>query len=61
MQESGIVCTLIKESQDLHSAEVWKTVKGRFLTYFNSIGSTKEQQLKAWKELKWKPEEEKFN
>ena len=46
--------------QDLHSAEGWKTVKSKFLTYFNPIGSTKEQQIKAWKELKWKPEEEKL-
>ena len=45
---------------DLHSAEGWKTVKSKFLTYFNPIGSTKEQQIKAWKELKWKPEEEKL-
>ena len=37
-----------------------KTIKSRFLTYFNPIGSTKEQQIKAWKELKWKPEEEKL-
>ena len=45
---------------DLHSADGWKTVKSKFLTYFNPIGSTKEQQIKAWKELKWKPEEEKL-
>ena len=47
--------------QDLHSAEGWKTVKSKFLTYFNRIGSTKEQQIKAWKELKWNPEEEKVD
>ena len=45
---------------NLHSADGWKTVKNKFLTYFNPIGSTKEQQIKAWKELKWKPEEEKL-
>ena len=50
-----------KRVQDLHSAEGWKTVKSKFLTYFNPMGSTKEQQIKAWKELKWKPEEEKLN
>ena len=49
-----------KRIQDLHSAEGWKTVKSKFLTYFNPIGSTKEQQIKAWKELKWKPEEAKL-
>ena len=37
---------------DLHSAEGWKAVKSKFLTFFNPIGSTKEQQIKAWKELK---------
>ena len=42
----------------LYSEEGWKAIKSRFLTYFNPIGSTKEQQIKAWKELKWKPEEE---
>ena len=46
-----------KRVQDLHSAEGWKTVKSKFLTYFNPIGSTKEQQIKAWKELKWKLED----
>ena len=45
---------------DLYSEEGWKAIKSRFLTYFNPIGSTKEQQIKAWKELKWKPEEEKL-
>ena len=49
-----------KRIPDLHSAEGWKTVKSKFLTYFNPIGSTKKQQIKAWKELKWKPEEEKL-
>ena len=40
-----------KRVWDLHSAGGWKTVKSKFLTYFNPIGSTKEQQIKAWK--KW--------
>ena len=44
----------------LHTADGWKSVKSKFLTYFNPIGSTKEQQIKAWKELKWKHEEEKL-
>ena len=30
------------------------------LTYFNPIGSTKEQQIKAWKEMIRKPGEEKL-
>ena len=45
---------------DLYSEAGWKTIKSKFLTYFNPIGSTKEQQIKAWKELIWKPEEEKL-
>ena len=45
---------------DLYSEAGWKTIKSQFLTYFNPIGSTKEQQIKAWKELKWNPEEEKL-
>ena len=45
---------------DLYSEAGWKAMKTRFLIYFNPIGSTKEQQIKAWKELKWKPEEEKL-
>ena len=44
----------------LYSEAGWKTIKSRFLTYFNPTGSTKEQQIKAWKELKWEPEEEKL-
>ena len=46
---------------NLYSEAEWKAIKSRFLTYFNPLGSTKEQQIKAWKELKWKPEEEKTN
>ena len=45
---------------ELHTADGWKTVTSKFLTYFNPIGSTKEEQIKAWKELKRKPEEEKL-
>ena len=40
-----------KRVPNLHSADGWKTVKSKFLTYFNPIGSTKEQQIKAWKEM----------
>ena len=49
-----------KRVPHLHSADGWKTVKCKFLTYFNPISSTKEQQIKAWKELKWKSEKEKL-
>ena len=49
-----------KRVPELHSADGWKAVKEKFLTYFNPVGSTKEQQIKAWKEMVWKPEEEKL-
>ena len=49
-----------KRVPNFHSADGWETVKSKFLTYFNPIGSTKEQQIKALKELIWKPEEEKL-
>ena len=45
---------------DLYSEAGWKAIKSRFLIYFNPIRSTKEHQIKAGKELKWKPEEEKL-
>ena len=49
-----------KRLPNLHSADGWKTVKSKFLTYFNPICSTKEEQIKAWKEMIWKPKEEKL-
>ena len=49
-----------KRIQNLQSADGWKALKKKFLTYFNPVGSTKEQQIKAWKEMVWKPEEEKL-
>ena len=49
-----------KEYQIYTTADGWKAVKEKFLTYFNPVGSTKEQQIKAWKEMVWKPEEEKL-
>ena len=45
-----------KRVPNLHSAEGRKTVKRKFLTYFNHVGSTKEQQIKTWKEMIWKPD-----
>ena len=32
---------------DSYTEVGWKAIKSRFLTYFNPIGSTKEQQIKA--------------
>ena len=49
-----------KRAPDLYSADGWNTVKSKCLTYFNPVGSTKGQQIKAWKEMVWKPEEEKL-
>ena len=49
-----------KRVPNLHSADGWEIVKSKFLTYFNPIGSTKEQQIQAWKEMVWKPEKEKL-
>ena len=49
-----------KRVSDLHTADGWKAVKEKFLTYFNPIGRTKDQQIKAQKEMVWKPEEEKL-
>ena len=60
MQGSGIVCTLRKECHTYIQQRDGRSVNSKFFTYFNPIGSAKEQQIKAWKELKWKPEEEKL-
>ena len=49
-----------KRVANLHSADGWDVVKNKFLTYFNPLGSTKEQQIQAWKEMVWKPEKEKL-
>ena len=46
---------------DLHSADGWKAVKSKFLTYFNPTGSTKEQKIKAWKELEMEDRGRKVN
>ena len=49
-----------KRVPNLHLADGWETIKSKFPTYFNPLGSTKEQQIQAWKEMVWKPEEEKL-
>ena len=38
-----------KRVPNIHSADGWKTVKRKFLTYFNPISSTKEQQIRHGK------------
>ena len=40
-----------KRIPDLHSAEGWKTVKSKFLTYFNPIGSKRNNRSKHGKNL----------
>ena len=57
---SGLRKYIEKRVPDLHTADGWQTLKEKFLTSFNPVGSTKEQQIKAWKEMVWKPEEEKL-
>ena len=49
MPEFGLEMYIEKRVPDLHSADGWKIVKEKFLNYFNPVGSTKEQQMKAWK------------
>ena len=49
-----------KRVPNLHSADGWGTIKIKFLTYFNPLGSTNEQQIQAWKEMVWRPEKEKL-
>ena len=51
---------IYKRVPNLYSADGWRTIKGKFLTYFNPLGSTKEQQIQAWKEMVWNPEKEKL-
>ena len=40
-----------KRVPNLHSADGWKSIKSKFLTYFNPLGSTKEHKYKHGK--KW--------
>ena len=49
-----------KRVPNLHSTDGWKSIKSKFLAYFNPLASTKEQQIQAWKEMVWKPEKEKL-
>ena len=36
----------------------WNKIKDEFLKEYNPVGSTREQQIKAWKEMKWDPSTE---
>ena len=54
-----LLCTLRKEFQ-IYTQQMDGRLKRKFLTYFNPIGSTKEQQIKHGKNMIWKPEEEKL-
>ena len=33
----------------------WKAIQNAFAQEYNPVGSTREQQIKAWKEMKWDP------
>ena len=33
----------------------WNRIRDKFKAYFHPLGSTKEQRIKAWKEMRWDP------
>ena len=41
--------------QNIHTREGWEEIKTKFLYYYNPIESTPEQQIKAWRDMKWQP------
>ena len=47
--------------KDDYTLQDWKDIQAKFTAYFNPSGCTLEERLKAWKELKWNPKEEKFD
>ena len=50
-----------QQSLDLtgtQNVEKWLDIKKKFLAQYNPVGSTKEQQMKAWKDMKWDPSSE---
>ena len=46
---------------NLYSEAGWKTIKSKFLTYFNPIGSTKEQQIKSLERIEMETRRRKTN
>ena len=41
--------------QNPRTPQQWKDLKTRFKAQYNPVGSTQEQQIKAWKGLEWDP------
>ena len=33
----------------------WNAIRDKFKAYFHPLGSTKEQRIRAWKDMKWDP------
>ena len=33
----------------------WNVIRGKFKAYFRPLGSTKEQRIRAWKDMRWDP------
>ena len=46
---------------DMYSEAGWKTIKSKFLTYFNPIGSTKEQKNKSLERIDMETRRRKTN
>ena len=44
-----------------NTVQAYKNMLSSFTTEHNPIGSTREQQIMAWKTLKWEPTEEKLD
>ena len=41
--------------QDPRTPQQWEELKEKFKAQYNPVGSTQEQQIKAWKGLEWDP------
>ena len=41
--------------QDPRTPQQWEELKAKFKAQYNPVGSTQEQQIKAWKGLEWDP------
>ena len=52
LEEPGVILT---EKDD------WAKIKRDFMIYFNPLGGTREQQVKAWREMKWDATRESFD
>ena len=41
--------------QDPRTPQQWEELKAKFKAQYSPVGSTQEQQIKAWKGLEWEP------